>query len=293
VRSLINRSVKPPCLYFLTRSLRFSSDVEFHLPDSYQVRFNTGACRPCRHSRGACPRFRGEREFTCPGAFGPATTPGLAIIARTSKISLHVKTCRIARLNVQLNPLLYGRPLFEGLSLTSTLSIALPYSLSAHGSHACSDSGVEESRGAAQPLGYGLELRAGVDDIHRALCDATEYGSEHSEPGAPGSESPSRLLPRWPSGRSRRSSGSRIVPCGVLGSPPILLCAPEVRPSALGAAVPCRTIGSILRGREVYLDVLDAILVAQPFGKPKVPEQMEHPRVLGQHHGGEDPDIPL
>jgi hypothetical protein len=42
--------------------------------------------------------------------------------------------------------------------------------------------------------------------------------------------------------------GSRTAYSGVLGSPPILPCTSEVRPSALRAAGPCRTIRSVMRG---------------------------------------------
>ena len=62
------------------------------------------------------------------------------------------------------------------------------------------------------------------------------------------SESPSRQVPRCPRRRSSPSSGSRTAYIGVLGSPPILPCSSEVRPSALGAAGPCRTIRSVMRG---------------------------------------------
>jgi hypothetical protein len=62
------------------------------------------------------------------------------------------------------------------------------------------------------------------------------------------SESPSRQVPRCPRRRSSPSSGSMTAYSGVLGSPTILLCSSEVRPSALGAAGPCRTIRSVMRG---------------------------------------------
>jgi hypothetical protein len=108
--------------------------------------------------------------------------------------------------------------------------------------------------------------------------------------------SPYLPVPKCPIRRSSPPSESRTGSLGVLGPPPLLLCgSSEVRPSALGAADPCRTIGSVLRGREVDLDVVGAILVvvAHPLWQSEIPQQIEHLAVLGEDDRREGSDIPL